>query len=122
MPIFKKNLFRQKLRKFLIFEFFTKFAKHKNAYIFKTLLDRADYTHFGCHNSTRLEAEHFLNTSALTFISFSGRFVFAVPWFKCLQNVVKTSAITHHCKLVSNIAHVGRPSIDICRLHKLTSI
>ena len=42
------------------------------------MLDRADYAHFGCHNSIRLEAEHFLNTLALTVISFSGRFVFAV--------------------------------------------
>ena len=41
------------------------------------MLDRADYADFGCHNSVRLEAEHFLNTSALTFISFAGRFVFA---------------------------------------------
>ena len=52
------------------------FAKHKNAYILKTMLDRADCTDFGCHNSIRLETKHFLNTLALTFISFSGRFVF----------------------------------------------
>ena len=55
-----------------------KFAKHKNAYILKTVLHRADCADFGCHNSIRLEAEHFLNTLALTFISFSGRFVFAM--------------------------------------------
>ena len=42
------------------------------------MLDIADCTDFGCHNSIRLEAEHFLNTLALTIISFSGRFVFAV--------------------------------------------
>ena len=42
------------------------------------MLDRADYADFGCHNSIRLEAEHFLNTLALTFISFSERFIFAV--------------------------------------------
>ena len=42
------------------------------------MLDRADYADFGCHNSIRLEAEHFLNTLALTVISFSGHFVFAV--------------------------------------------
>ena len=53
-------------------------AKHKNAYILKTMLDRADCADFGCHNSIRLETEHFLNTLALTFISFSGRFVFAM--------------------------------------------
>ena len=54
------------------------FAKHKNAYILKTVLDRADCADFGCHNSIRLETKHFLNTLALTFIAFSGRFVFAM--------------------------------------------
>ena len=54
------------------------FAKHKNAYILKSMLDRADCADFGCHNSIRLETKHFLNTLALTFISFSGRFVFAM--------------------------------------------
>ena len=60
------------------FEFFAKIAKHKNAYILKIMLDRADSADLGCHNSIRLGTEHFLNTLALTFISFSGRFVFAV--------------------------------------------
>ena len=54
------------------------FNFHKNAYILKTVLDRADCADFGCHNSIRLETKHFLNTLALTFISFSGRFVFAM--------------------------------------------
>ena len=54
------------------------FAKHKNAYILKTVLDGADCADFGCHNSIRLETKHFLNTLALTFISFSGCFVFAM--------------------------------------------
>ena len=49
-----------------------------NAYILKTVLDRTDCADFGCHNSIRLETEHFLHTLALTFISFSGRFVFAM--------------------------------------------
>ena len=75
MPIFKIFLSRQIQRTFLIFLFF---AKHKNAYILKTVLDRADCADFGCHNSIRLETKHFLNTLALTFISFSGRFVFAM--------------------------------------------
>ena len=57
-----------------ILNFFAKIAKHKNAYILKTMLDRADCADFGCHNSIRLETEHFLNTLALTFISFSARF------------------------------------------------
>ena len=60
------------------FKFFAKIAKHKNVYILKTVLDRADCPDFGCHNSIRLETEHFLNTLALTFISFSGHFVFAM--------------------------------------------
>ena len=60
------------------FEFFAKIAKHKNTCILKTVLDSADYADFGCQNSIRLETEHFLNTLALTFISFSGRFVFAM--------------------------------------------
>ena len=42
------------------------------------MLDRADCADFGCHNSIRLETKHFLNTLALAFISFSGRFVFAM--------------------------------------------
>ena len=44
----------------------------------KTVLHRADCADFGCHNSIRLETKHFLNTLALIFISFSGRFVFAM--------------------------------------------
>ena len=46
MVIFKKILSRQKWRPFWIFEFFAKIAKHKNAYISKTLLDRAISTKF----------------------------------------------------------------------------
>ena len=42
------------------------------------MLDRADCADFGCHNSTRLQTKHFLNTLAFTFLSFSGRFVFAM--------------------------------------------
>ena len=46
MPIFKKILSRKKWRPFWIFEFFAKIAKHKNAYISKTMLDRAISTKF----------------------------------------------------------------------------
>ena len=49
MPIFKKIFSRQKWRPFWIFEFFAKIAKHKNAYISKTLLDRAISTKFLTH-------------------------------------------------------------------------
>ena len=46
MSISKKNLSRQKWRPFWIFEFFAKIAKHKNAYISKTVLNRAISTKF----------------------------------------------------------------------------
>ena len=46
MPIFKKFLSRQKWRPFWIFKFFAKITKHKNAYISKTVLDRAISTKF----------------------------------------------------------------------------
>ena len=88
------------------FEFFAKIAKHKNAYILKTVLDRGDCTDFGCHNSIRLETEHFLNTLALTFISFSGRFVFAMQkhyLFFC----ERSSSL--------NWGWVGRPRISVSR-------
>ena len=57
MPIFKKNLSRQKWRPFWIFEFFTKIAKHKNAYISKTLLDRVISTKFLTHRVS-LQSSH----------------------------------------------------------------
>ena len=66
----------------LNFRIFRKKCKTQNASISKTVLDRADYADFGCHHSIRLKAEHFFNTLALTFMSFSGRFVFAV------QNII----------------------------------
>ena len=62
----------------LNFRIFRKKFKTQKCYISKTVLDRADYADFGYHNSIRLKAEHFLITLALTFISFSGRVVFAV--------------------------------------------
>ena len=77
---FQKNFVLPEMVAILNFRIFVKISKHKNAYILKTVLDRADYADFGCHNSIRLEAEHFLNTPALTFISFSGRFVMSADW------------------------------------------
>ena len=41
-------------------------------------------------------------------------------WDTKLKNMLPTSAVTCHCKLTSNIAHVDRPSTDICRLSKVT--
>ena len=49
IPIFKSFLFHPKWRPFWIFEFFAKIAKHKNAYILKTMLDRAISTKFLTH-------------------------------------------------------------------------
>ena len=56
-PILKKFLSRQKWRPFWIFEFFAKIAKHKNAYISKTLLDRAISTKFFTHR-VYLQSSH----------------------------------------------------------------
>ena len=87
------------------FEFFAKIAKHKNAYVLKTVLDRADCADFGCHNSIRLETEHFLNTLALTFISFSGRFVFAME-----KHYLFFCERSSSCKIVSTTGYrVYRP-------------
>ena len=71
---FQKNFVSPKMAAILNFRILRKKCENKNAYISKTVLDRADYADFGCHNSIRLKADHFLNTLALTFISFSGRF------------------------------------------------
>ena len=57
MPIFKKILSCQKWRPFWIFEFFAKIAKHKNAYISKTMLDRAISTKFLTHRVS-LQSSH----------------------------------------------------------------
>ena len=57
IPIFKKILSRQKWRPFWIFEFFAKIAKHKNAYISKTLLDRAISTKCLTHRVS-LQSSH----------------------------------------------------------------
>ena len=57
MPIFKKILSHQKWRPFWIFEFFANIAKHKNAYISKTLLDRAISTKFLTHRVS-LQSTH----------------------------------------------------------------
>ena len=63
-----QNIFvAPKMAAILNFLIFRKKMQHKkNAYISKTVLDRADYADFGCHNSIRLEAGHFLKTLALT--------------------------------------------------------
>ena len=57
IPIFKNFLSRQKWRPFWIFEFFANIAKHKNAYVSKTLLDRAISTKFLTHRVS-LQSSH----------------------------------------------------------------
>ena len=57
MPIFKKNLSRKKWPPFWIFKFFAKIAKHKNAYISKTVLDRAISAKFFTHRIS-LQSSH----------------------------------------------------------------
>ena len=88
---FQKNFLSPKMAAILNFRIFCKNCKTQK-YLYlenrdfgcqntKMLISRKPrlwLPDFGCHNSIRLKAEHFLNTLALTFISFSGRFVFAV--------------------------------------------
>ena len=73
---FQKNFVSPKMVAILNFRIFYKNCKtEKCLYLENRARYRADYADFGCHNSIRLEADHFLNTLALTFISFSGCFV-----------------------------------------------
>ena len=76
----------------------------------KTVLDRADCADFGCHNSIRLETKHFLNTLALTFMSFSGRFVFAMQkhyLFFCERSSSSDcSRMAHHALFLGSSGHV----------------
>ena len=57
MPIFKKKIILPKMAAILKFGFFAKIAKHKNAYISKTLLDRAISTKFLTHRVS-LKSSH----------------------------------------------------------------
>ena len=57
MPIFKKKNFSQKMAAILNFRIFRKIAKHKNAYISKTVLDRAISTKFLTHRVS-LQSSH----------------------------------------------------------------
>ena len=72
IPIFKKKFVTPKMTAILNYRIFRKNFKTKILISQKTVLDRADYADFGCHNGIRLKAEHFLNTLALAFIAFSG--------------------------------------------------
>ena len=57
MLIFKKNFVSPKMAAILNFSFFAKIAKHKNAYISKTLLDRAISMKFLTHRVS-LQSSH----------------------------------------------------------------
>ena len=57
MPIFKKKISLQKMAAILNFRIFRKIAKHKNAYISKTVLDRAISTKFLTHRVS-LQSSH----------------------------------------------------------------
>ena len=67
------------------------------------MLDRADCADFGCHNSIKLETKHFLNTLALTFISFSGRFVFAMQKTLSFFFCERSSSLYLHFSSFQNI-------------------
>ena len=60
MPIFKKKNFSPKMAAILNFRIFRKIAKHKNAYISKTVLDRAISTKFLTH-TVSLQSNHAKN-------------------------------------------------------------
>ena len=57
MPIFQTKNFSQKMAAILNFRIFRKIAKHKNAYISKTVLDRAISTKFLTHRVS-LQSSH----------------------------------------------------------------
>ena len=57
MPIFQKKFSRKKMAAILNFRIFRKIAKHKNAYISKTVLDRAISTKFLAHRVS-LKSSH----------------------------------------------------------------
>ena len=57
MPIFKKKNFSPKMAAILNFRIFRKIAKHKNAYISKTVLDTAISTKFLTHGVS-LQSTH----------------------------------------------------------------
>ena len=57
MPIFKKKFVSPKMAAILNFRIFRKIAKHKNAYISKTVLDRAISTKFLTHRVS-LQSSH----------------------------------------------------------------
>ena len=57
MPIFKQKISRKKMAAILNFRIFRKIAKHKNAYISKTVLDRAISTKFLTHRVS-LQSSH----------------------------------------------------------------
>ena len=85
MPIFKKNLSRPKWWPFLIFEFFTKIAKHKNAYISKTLLDRTISMKFLTHR-VYLQSSHANFQKKFCLAQNGGHFEFS-NFLQKLQNI-----------------------------------
>ena len=80
------------------------------------MLDRADCADFGCHNSIRLETKHFLNTLALTFISFSGRFVLAMQkhylFFLASDPLVINSVLCLSSSLISLIQKQSSSNVE----------
>ena len=109
MPIFKKILSRQKWRPFWIFEFFAKIAKHKNAYISKTLLDRAISTKFLTHRVSLQSSHANFQTK-----NFSQIFEFFAKIAKhknayisktLLDRAISTKFLTHRVSLQSSHAN-----------------
>ena len=84
-PNFQKILSRQKWRPFWIFEIFAKIAKHKNAYISKTVLDRAISTKFLTHRVS-LQSSHAYLKKKICLAKNGGHFKFS-NFSQKLQNI-----------------------------------
>ena len=105
MPIFKKNLFCQKWRPFWIFEFFAKIPKHKNAYISKSLLDRAISTKFLTHRLS-LQSSHANFQKKFSRKKWQPFWIF--EFFAKLQNIdraISMKFLTHRVLLQSTHAN-----------------
>ena len=76
MPIFKKNFILPKMVAILNFRIFRKIAKHKNAYISKSLLDRAISTKFLTHRIS-LQSSHASFQKKISLAKNGGHFEFS---------------------------------------------
>ena len=110
MPIFKKKNFSQKMAAILNFRIFRKIAKHKNAYISKTVLDRAILTKFFTHRIS-LQSSHAYFQKKISLAKNGGHFEFFEFFAKIakhknayisktlLDRAISTKFLTHRVSL-----------------------